>query len=198
MYGYTLASEHTPGQLNFTFQQMSTALSDPTQGDRWFAVTASPAFPNATRFLGDYSGIASVPGQRVAAFWTDMRNTVTFGTTTGSGQDAYFALVKAVPGDAPQDAEPAGSSLAAAVTSASGSRDHVDEVFAGLAGPLPTATAVGPTAPSGNGDAVPALVYPSTSADFTLDAILLDLEAQHGGLKRYWNRLAGQVFSPTE
>jgi hypothetical protein len=111
MYGYTLASEQTPGQLNFTFQQLSTTLSDPTQGDRWFAVTANAAFPNATRFLGDYSGIAAVPGERVAAFWTDMRNSVTFGTRTGSGQDAYFALVKAFPGHAPQGAMSAGDGM---------------------------------------------------------------------------------------
>jgi hypothetical protein len=104
MYGYTLASEKTKGQLDFTFQQVSTTLSDPTQGDRWFRTTVNPAFPDATRFLGDYSGIATVPGQRVAALWTDMRNSVTFLGGTGSGQDAYFALVKAVPANAPQSA----------------------------------------------------------------------------------------------
>jgi hypothetical protein len=104
MYGYTLASEKSKGHLDFTFQQVSTTLSDPTQGDRWFAVNVNPAFPNATRFLGDYSGIAAVPGQRVAALWTDMRNSVTFGTRTGYGQDAYFALVKAVPASTPQGA----------------------------------------------------------------------------------------------
>jgi hypothetical protein len=97
MYGYTLASEKSKGQLDFTFQQVTTTLSDPTQGNRWFAVNENPAFPNATAFLGDYSGIAAVPGQRVAALWTDMRNSVTFGTRTGYGQDAYFGLVKAVP-----------------------------------------------------------------------------------------------------
>jgi hypothetical protein len=96
MYGYTVASERSKGQLDFNFQQVTTTLSDPTQGNRWFAVNVNPAFPHATRFLGDYSGIATVPGQRVAAFWTDMRNSVTFGRT-GSTQDAYFALVKANP-----------------------------------------------------------------------------------------------------
>jgi hypothetical protein len=104
MYGYTLASEKSKGQLDFTFQQLTTTLSDPTQADRWFGVTVNPAFPDATRFLGDYSGIATVPGQRVAALWTDMRNSVTFLGGTGSGQDAYFALVKAVPAAAPQSA----------------------------------------------------------------------------------------------
>src|SRR5262249_14848003 len=68
-YGYTLASERSKGQLDFTFQQVTTTISDPTQGNRWFGVTVNPAFPNATRFLGDYSGIATVPGRRVAALW---------------------------------------------------------------------------------------------------------------------------------
>jgi hypothetical protein len=116
MYGYTLASEKSPGQLNFSFQQVSTTLSDPTQGDRWFGVTANPAFPFATRFLGDYGGIAAVPGQRVAAFWTDMRNSVTFGTRTGSGQDAYFGLVKANPGNGPQGATATGGPISATGT----------------------------------------------------------------------------------
>ena len=109
-YGYTLANEKSPGQLNFSFQQVTTTLSDPTQGDRWFGVTVNPAFPNATRFLGDYSGIATVPGQQVATLWTDMRNSVTFGRT-GSGQDAYFALVKANPGNGSQGATAAGSGI---------------------------------------------------------------------------------------
>jgi hypothetical protein len=98
MYGYTLASEQSKGQLNFTFQQLSTTLSDPTQGDRWFAVNVNPAFPNATRFLGDYSGIATLPGRRVAALWTDLRNSVTFLGGTGHGQDAYFAMTSSLPG----------------------------------------------------------------------------------------------------
>jgi hypothetical protein len=99
-YGYTLASETSKGQLDFTFQQVSTTLSDPTQGDAAFPVTVDSAFPNATRFLGDYSGIATVPGLRVAALWTDMRNSATFVGNTGHGQDAYFGLVKAVPANA--------------------------------------------------------------------------------------------------
>jgi hypothetical protein len=198
-----LASEGSPGQLNFSFQQVSTTLSDPTQGDRWFGVTANPAFPHATRFLGDYGGIVTVPGQRVAAFWTDMRNSATFLGSTRSGQDAYFALVKAVPGNGPQGATSTGGPISttstAPVASATGSHDQIDAVFAGLAGPLPTTMTILPSAPSGNADAVPALVVqPSTSADFTLDAGLLDLEARQGGLTRAWNRLAGQVLSDTE
>ena len=115
LYGYTLASEKSKGQLDFTFQQLTTTLSDPTQGDRWFGVTVNSAFPHATRFLGDYSGIAAVPGERVAALWTDMRNSVTFLGGTGSGQDAYFALIKAVPANAPH-----GTTAAAGRISTSG------------------------------------------------------------------------------
>src|SRR5437870_5527868 len=36
-FGYTLASETSAGSLNFTFTQVTTTLSDPTQGDRWFS-----------------------------------------------------------------------------------------------------------------------------------------------------------------
>jgi hypothetical protein len=112
-YGYTLASERSKGQLAFTFQQVTTTLSDPTQGSRWFLRNGNPAFPNATGFLGDYSGIATVPGERVAALWTDMRNRLTFGTSTGYIDDAYFSLVNAVPANAPQGATSAGSGISA-------------------------------------------------------------------------------------
>jgi hypothetical protein len=111
MYGYTLASEQTKGQLNFTFQQVTTTLSDPTQNDFWFGVTVNPAFPNAAAFLGDYSGIAAVPGQQVAALWTDMRNTMTFLGDTGNGQDAYFGMVKTVPASAPQGVTSGGGGI---------------------------------------------------------------------------------------
>ena len=93
-YGYTLASEKHSGQLDFTFQQVTTTLSDPTQGNAWFNITQNLCFPNATRFLGDYSGIAVAPNGKVAAFWTDLCNSVNFSPThTGAGQDAYFSLV---------------------------------------------------------------------------------------------------------
>ncbi len=55
-YGYTLATETSPG--TFTETPVTTALSDPTANDRWFAQTAN----NATAFLGDYSNIAAIPG----------------------------------------------------------------------------------------------------------------------------------------
>jgi hypothetical protein len=124
-YGYTLASERSKGQLDFTFQQVTTTLSDPTQGNLWFAVNVNPAFPNATRFLGDYSGIATVPGLRVAALWTDMRNSVTFGTNTGYGQDAYFSLVKAVPANAPQGATSAGGRISGTGTAVASANEVV-------------------------------------------------------------------------
>jgi len=50
------------------------------------------SFPFATSFLGDYSGIAVVPRTtHTVAYWTDMRNDVTFAGRTGHGEDAYFA-----------------------------------------------------------------------------------------------------------
>jgi hypothetical protein len=89
-YGYTLASETAPGALTFTFRQVTTALSDPTQGDAFFTVTVNPAFPNATTFLGDYTGIAVTP-TGVAAVWTDLRLPST--SLPGSGEDVFFAFV---------------------------------------------------------------------------------------------------------
>jgi hypothetical protein len=91
LYGYTVATETAPASLAFTAAQVSTALSDPTTGDRWFAATVNPAFPFATGFLGDYSNIAVVPGGGVVAYWTDMRNQACFAGRCGHGEDAYFA-----------------------------------------------------------------------------------------------------------
>jgi len=89
-YGYTLATETTAGSLTFTTSQVTTTLSDPTMGDRWFSGrTPNPAFPHPTTFLGDYSGIAATTG--VAALWTDMRNTVFFPPRSGAGEDAFYA-----------------------------------------------------------------------------------------------------------
>jgi hypothetical protein len=98
LYGYTLATVgKTPlGDWGFHTQEISTALSDPTTGDRWSTVSVNPNFPNATRFMGDYSGIAVTP-TGVAAFWTDMREDATFLGVTGHGQDAYFSLTKSLP-----------------------------------------------------------------------------------------------------
>jgi hypothetical protein len=90
-YGYTLASEKKAGSLRFTTQQVTTALSDPTKNDllAW-AVTVNPSFPNATTFMGDYSGIAPVSPTLVAALWTDMRVPKPNGLWN---MDAFFALV---------------------------------------------------------------------------------------------------------
>jgi hypothetical protein len=91
-YGYSVATETADGSLTFNTTTVSTAPSDPTTGDRWFAANANPSFPFATTFLGDYSNIAVEPdGSGVVAYWTDMRNSVTFGSRTGHGEDAYFA-----------------------------------------------------------------------------------------------------------
>ncbi len=91
-YNYSLATETTAGLLTFGTAPVSTLTSDPTQGDRWFSsVTTNTAFPNPTAFLGDYSNIAATADGGVVAYWTDMRNSVSFARRTGSGEDAYFA-----------------------------------------------------------------------------------------------------------
>jgi hypothetical protein len=92
-YGYTLATETAPGSLNFSLAQVTTTLSDPTQGARWFSGrTPNPDFPHPSTFIGDYSGIAT-GSNGVASYWTDMRETVTFSPRTGSGEDAFFAIM---------------------------------------------------------------------------------------------------------
>lgn len=92
-YAYSLATETAPGALTFTTAQVTTALSDPTTGDRWFARNVNAAFPFATAFLGDYSNIAATPDGGVVAYWTDLRNDVSFAGRTGHGEDVYFAKV---------------------------------------------------------------------------------------------------------
>ena len=104
-YGYTLATETARGSLQFTTQQVTTALSDPTQGSGLSSVTVNPNFPGATPFIGDYAEIAVTP-TGVAALWTDMRlPSPLFG---GAGRDAFFAQVS--------DAAPAAPSTTTAGT----------------------------------------------------------------------------------
>src|SRR5712692_4302670 len=92
LFGYTLATETLPGSLSFTSSQVSTALSDPTQGDRWFSgLTVNASFPNPSSFIGDYSNIAASPSGGAVALWTDMRNNVCFTSRCGFGEDAFFA-----------------------------------------------------------------------------------------------------------
>lgn len=92
-YGFTLATETSSGSLAFNFAQVTTALSDPTQGTRWFSGrTPNPSFPHPTTFLGDYSGIA-VGGSGAANLWTDMRLQTTFGSRSGSTEDAFFGAM---------------------------------------------------------------------------------------------------------
>src|SRR3989475_4188716 len=90
-YGYSLATETTAGALLFATAQLTTALSDPTTGNRWFAATLNPAFPFATTFLGDYSNIAAMPSGGIVAYCTDLRETACFAGRCGQGQDAFFA-----------------------------------------------------------------------------------------------------------
>lgn len=91
MFGYSLATETTPGSLNFNVAQVTTQLSDPTTGDRWFARNVNANFPHATAFMGDYSGITATPDGGVVALWTDFRVATTFAGITRSGEDAFFA-----------------------------------------------------------------------------------------------------------
>ncbi len=93
-YGYSVATETGSGTLAFTTSQVSTAQSDPTTGDRWFARTVKAGFPFATSFLGDYSNIAALPSGGVVAYWTDLRNDASFAGRTGHGEDAFFAAVR--------------------------------------------------------------------------------------------------------
>ncbi len=91
-YGYTLATQKAGGKVAFNYHEVTTALSDPTRGDRWFSGrTPNPGYPHPTTFLGDYSGITTLPGGGVATLWTDLRNEVSFQGRTGTGEDAYFA-----------------------------------------------------------------------------------------------------------
>jgi len=93
-YAYSLATETAANPLTFTVGQVSDVNSDPTQGDRWFSsTTLDQAFPNPTSFLGDYSNIAATSTGGVVAYWTDMRNSISFAGRTGHGEDAYFASV---------------------------------------------------------------------------------------------------------
>ena len=90
-YGYTLATEKSSGSLKFSRTKVTTALSDPTQGNRWFSGrTPNPDFPHPTTFLGDYSGMDATQGFS-ASLWTDLREQSCFPGRCGAGQDAYFA-----------------------------------------------------------------------------------------------------------
>jgi hypothetical protein len=93
LYGYTVATETAPGALAFAAAQATTALSDPTRGSLWFAVTLNPTFPAANAFIGDYSNIAVVPGVGggVVSYWTDLRQQACFAGICGHGEDAFFA-----------------------------------------------------------------------------------------------------------
>lgn len=94
-YGHTLATETAPGSLSFTTSELSRALSDPTHGDRWYSAgTANSAFPNPTTFIGDYGGLATVPGGGAVAVWTDMRDSTCFTNRCGAAENVYFATAR--------------------------------------------------------------------------------------------------------
>ena len=90
-YGFTLATETSTGTLTFNYAQVTTALSDPTQGNLYGpAATLNANFPNATTFLGDYSNIG-IAGNNVISYWTDLREDTALGGATGYAQEAYYA-----------------------------------------------------------------------------------------------------------
>jgi len=91
-YGYTLATEVSPGSLTFTTTQLTTVLSDPTRDNAGTRGTVNPAFPNPAVSIGDYTGIATGPNF-VVALWTDLRETGCVLGRCGFRQDAYFASV---------------------------------------------------------------------------------------------------------
>jgi len=91
-YGYTLATEKAPGALHFTFQRVSTALSDPTRNNLSSRGTINPAFPFPAVSIGDYTGLAVAP-HAVLGYWTDLRNDACVGDRCGNRQDSYFASV---------------------------------------------------------------------------------------------------------
>ena len=93
MVGYSVATESTHGSLAFKVTQVTTALSDPTMGDRWFGRNVNSNFPHATAFMGDYSNIAATSNGGVIALWTDFREQASFGGVTRSAEDAFFAAV---------------------------------------------------------------------------------------------------------
>jgi hypothetical protein len=154
-YGYTLASETRAGSLKFTFQQVSTALSDPTTdcGFPGISATVDLNFPNANTFIGDYCGIAVVPGtNQVAAFWTDLREQSVNG---GWAEDAFFALV-----DPPAAASSASSGASALANLVSTPLSDVSSVLVSTTVARPgnpgansgSSASVGPLAPAAGGD----------------------------------------------
>src|SRR5262249_43244357 len=90
LYGYTLASETTPGSLSFTYQQVSTALSDPTNHNAWFRPNINANFPAGKLFIGDYSNIAILGNGGVGARRTDLRDTFVHTGRTGFTEESFF------------------------------------------------------------------------------------------------------------
>lgn len=125
LYGYTLASEVTPGSLSFSTRQITTGLSDPTHNNAWFRRNVNANFPAATGFLGDYSNIAITP-TGVAAMWTDLRDPSGFpGRATQHGQESFF-------GDPPALGSSAVSSSALAASPTAAKQTIADAYFSSL------------------------------------------------------------------
>jgi hypothetical protein len=136
LYGYTLASETSPGSLSFTTQQVSTALSDPTMNDAWFRRTINAAFPKATAFIGDYSNIAILGNGGVGAFWTDLRDPATFPGRVGQHtEESFFGDPQTGSSTNPLIGALTPSHTAGTVTNQASSRS-LDSFYAGLASSL--------------------------------------------------------------
>lgn len=71
-YGYTLATEFRPGDLQFRLQELSTALSNPVRNGEWSSLTVNARFPYAAPYIGDYTAVAAGP-DFVVAYWAGTR-----------------------------------------------------------------------------------------------------------------------------
>lgn len=90
-YGYTVATETGKATLRFATLQVTTALSDPTEGALQ-GITVNGAYPNAAPGIGDYTAVAVTPTS-IDAYWTDMRGVLCTNGRCGSTEDAIFASV---------------------------------------------------------------------------------------------------------
>jgi len=93
-YGFTLARLrfNAAGKVaSRTVQRVDTGLSDAGHS-RWFSSAANPA----TRFIGDYNGVAVGADGSTWSVWTDMRATVANPPlpTRDHGQHAVAARTK--------------------------------------------------------------------------------------------------------
>jgi hypothetical protein len=89
-YVTNLATSTNRG-ASWTYQQVSTAVSDPNHSV-WFRAGA-PDCPQCATFIGDYIGLDFDTAGRAHLTWTDMRRTISVPQLgrTGKAQDAEYA-----------------------------------------------------------------------------------------------------------